>query len=149
MPMRRSKHAGVVCTTPSWPAIYALVFGALASCSNDAERAQERHEMVVRHGTLAEACSAARAVAEAHLQARNEQEYQVWTNRAAITCSSAALSGGHLPADESTRRNVLDAVERDMLNAENQALAADRAALDAENESEAALLNEIRASTAE
>lgn len=64
----------------------------LLACTDKAAEAEKQYEMVKRGGgTPAELCQRMRAVADAHLEAQNEKQYQDWKLYADIQCQSAEL----------------------------------------------------------
>lgn len=64
--------------------ISIIVLLLLAGCAqkDPAREAEERYEMVVRHGNNGEICDAARKVAYAYLEAKDEKEYEFWRSMA-------------------------------------------------------------------
>ena len=71
-------------------------FAALAllahGCHDDpAAEAEKRYDMVQRHGSLEEQCSAATEVKDAYLRSNNEKKYQDWTLFARQSCEAARM----------------------------------------------------------
>lgn len=72
-----------------WFAALALL---LSGCGDDAAtEAEKRYDIVQRHGSLEEQCSAAIEVKDAYLRLNNEKRYQDWTLFARQSCGAAKM----------------------------------------------------------
>lgn len=77
-----------------------FVTATLCACANAAKDAEERYEMVKRTGTKGELCNAAREVADTYLREKDDPNYRMWHNTAAIQCQLAELTSPNDPAQE-------------------------------------------------
>lgn len=64
---------------------------AAAACADGPKDAEARYEIVLRHGSPAERCTAAREVAGAYLKAKNEKEFRWWNLKADVQCLGVEL----------------------------------------------------------
>ena len=72
-----------------WLAALALL---AHGCGDDpAAEAEKRYDIVQRHGSLDEQCSAATEVRDAYLKLNNEKKYQDWTLFARQACYAARM----------------------------------------------------------
>lgn len=87
------------------PALILASTITLGGCTNEAESARERYEIVERNGTRGELCKAAKEVADAYLRQKNENEYKLWQSTAGIQCQLAQFDGAGSPVqdNETTR----------------------------------------------
>lgn len=69
----------------------------LVGCADPVADAEDRAELVRRHGDATERCDAERHLAQAYLEARREREYAVQDGRADVACMNAELAGPHAP----------------------------------------------------
>lgn len=115
-----------------WVAIAGLL--ALCACTSRVERAEKQYDMVKRaNAGAAEICTKGHAVAEAYLEAGNDQDYQLHKAMMDGDCLSASLdekngiyhdAGGNLIVADSLDINGSDApapAEPSAPNAGNEA----------------------------
>ena len=65
----------------------------LPSCTDAGAAAEKRSEMVERTGSRGEICDARKGVADAYLQAGNEEKYRWWHMMAESSCLLAQHEG--------------------------------------------------------
>lgn len=112
--------------------VVVLALGLLTGCKSAGQDAAERYEIVKRNGTLGDVCDAAKAVRDAYLKDKNEDQYQAWRITASAQCYMADQLGPMLPADRSMREEIAQSARS------NQAAAAAGAASAAADEASAA-----------
>lgn len=82
-------------------ALVLIAIAALAGCSSASDQAERQYQIVAKDTAGAsERCTAARAVAAAHLKEQNETAYHQTKNRADIVCASQGLSDESSPPAE-------------------------------------------------
>ncbi|RSV15683.1 hypothetical protein CA235_07475 [Sphingomonas sp. ABOLF] len=76
--------------TRRWSAIAAALM--MVGCSNPGEKAEEQFRMVEQaNPSPDDLCDASRKVADGYLEARDQERYASWKNKADINCMNARL----------------------------------------------------------
>lgn len=75
--------------------LVAISLVALAACSQSSgEKSEKQYEMVVRHGSSADQCEAAKRVRDAYLSDGNDTKYAEWQQKASDDCLLSRMVAG-------------------------------------------------------